>query len=125
MLRASTIVRCPQGKMGGRGLFWKKPSWNATRKANAKERTRQVQSVEYFLRKHNNNDEHKGMPKRKLYEEYTADELPWFDREAHKAVQPPVIGEGFHLPSNRALRHQLRPKYSPELFAPSENKESD
>merc|ERR1711939_244052 len=107
------LPAAPQGKSGGRGLFWKKPSWNATRKANFKERARQVESVEYFLRKHNNNDHHKGMPKRKLYEDYTADELPWYDRSLK--VQRPEIGEGFHLPTSRALRHQLRPKYSPDL----------
>lgn len=122
-MRASAIVRCPQGKMGGRGLFWKKPVWNDTRKANYKERLRQVQSVDYFLRKHNNNDRHRRMPKRKLYEDYTAIELPWYDLRA-KVDRPPLLGEGFHLPSSRALRHQLRPIYTEDLYTKRPDKTS-
>jgi len=118
MLRATLVLRCPQGKLGGRGLYWKKPSRNVMRRSNFLERQRQLASVEYFLRKHNSNDHHKRLPKRKLYEDYTEKELPWFDIAKHREQkkQAPAIDEGFLLPTVRASRRELLPRYSRRLY---------
>ncbi len=58
--------------------------------------------MEYFLRKYNNNDAHSKMPKRKLYEDYTANEMPWYDLEAQQPKKK--MGEGFLIPTNAQLR---------------------